>query len=69
MRRRKVLRRGWFGDTVSYAYLTILAAIAAFPLFWILLLLYQEQGRADQEPYRYFPKEISFENFQIVFDS
>lgn len=50
MRRRKVLRRGWFGDTVSYAYLTILAAIAAFPLFWILLSSIKSKGELTRNP-------------------
>ena len=31
MGRKKLLRRGWFGSTVSYLYLSILAVIAAFP--------------------------------------
>ena len=28
MRKRRLLRRGWFGTSVSYIYLTILAVIA-----------------------------------------
>ena len=37
MDRKLKLKRGWFGDTVSYVYLTILAIIAMFPMVWILL--------------------------------
>ena len=31
MKNKRLLKRGWFGDTVSYIYLTILALIAIFP--------------------------------------
>lgn len=68
MRRRKLLRRGWFGDTVSYIYLTVLAAIAAFPLFWILLSSIKSKGELTRNPTAIFPEEISFENFRIVFE-
>ena len=37
MHKRKHFRRGILGDTISYTYLTILALLAAFPLFWILV--------------------------------
>ena len=40
--RKRMLRRGFWGDTVSYAYLTLLAILAAFPLLWILQI-----GRAS----------------------
>lgn len=33
MHKRKHFRRGILGDTISYTYLTILALLAAFPLF------------------------------------
>lgn len=29
--KRRTLKRGWLGDTVSYVYLTVLAVCAAFP--------------------------------------
>ena len=44
MNRRKMLRHGWFGDTVSYVYLTILAVIAIFPLLWIILSSLKGKG-------------------------
>ena len=31
MDRKLKLKRGWFGDTVSYVYLTILAIISPLP--------------------------------------
>lgn len=66
--RKNLLRRGWFGDTASYVYLTVLSAIAAFPLFWILLSSIKSKGELTRNPTVIFPQEISFENFQIVFE-
>ena len=68
MNRRKMLRRGWFGDTVSYVYLTILAVIAIFPLLWIVLSSLKGKGEIAGNPTAFFPQVISFENYQIVFE-
>ena len=68
MNRRKMLRRGWFGDTVSYVYLTILAVIAIFPLLWIILSSLKGKGEIASNPTAFFPQVISFENYQIVFE-
>lgn len=68
MNRRKMLRRGWFGDTVSYVYLTILAVIAIFPLLWIILSSLKGKGEIASNPTAFFPQGISFENYQIVFE-
>ena len=68
MNRRKMLRRGWFGDTVSYVYLTILAVIAIFPLLWIILSSLKGKGEIAGNPTAFFPQVISFENYQIVFE-
>lgn len=65
---KKLLRRGWFGTTVSYVYLSILAVIAAFPLVWILLSSIKSKNELAGDPTSFFPKQISFENFQIVFE-
>ena len=67
MNRRKMLRRGWFGDTASYVYLTILAVIAIFPLLWIILSSLKGKGEIASNPTAFFPQVISFENYQIVF--
>ena len=37
MHKRKFFRRNSLSGAVSYTYLTILAALATFPLLWILL--------------------------------
>ena len=68
MNRRKMLRRGWFGDTVSYVYLTVLAVIAIFPLLWIILSSLKGKGEIAGNPTAFFPQVISFENYQIVFE-
>lgn len=68
MNRRKMLHRGWFGDTVSYVYLTILAVIAIFPLLWIILSSLKGKGEIASNPTAFFPQVISFENYQIVFE-
>ena len=68
MNKRRTLRRGWFGDTVSYVYLTILAVIAMFPLLWIILSSLKGKGEIAGNPTAFFPQVISFENYQIVFE-
>lgn len=68
MNKRRTLRRGWFGDTVSYVYLTILAVIAIFPLLWIILSSLKGKGEIAGNPTAFFPQVISFENYQIVFE-
>lgn len=68
MNKRRTLRRGWFGDTVSYVYLTILAVIAIFPLLWIILSSLKGKGEIAGNPTAFFPQVISFENYQVVFE-
>lgn len=68
MNKRRTLRRGWFSDTVSYVYLTILAVIAIFPLLWIILSSLKGKGEIAGNPTAFFPQVISFENYQIVFE-
>ena len=68
MGRRRFLRRGWFGSTVSYVYLTILAVIAAFPLVWILLSSVKGRGEMTGDPTAFLPKVITFENYRTVLD-
>lgn len=68
MKRRKLLRRGWLGESVSYLYLTVLAAIATFPLLWILLSSVKSRGELTANPTALLPKELTWENFRIVFE-
>lgn len=68
MKRNKLLRRGWFSATVSYTYLTILAVIAIFPLLWIILSSLKGKGELASNPTAFFPQQISFENYRIVFE-
>lgn len=66
--RRKRLRRGFWGDTVSYVYLTLLAILAAFPFLWIILSSVKGRGELTQNPTAILPRQITFENFRIVFE-
>lgn len=68
MKNRRLLRRGWFGDTVSYVYLTILAGIAVFPLLWIILSSLKSKGEITGDPTSFFPKEITFDYYKTVFN-
>lgn len=66
--RKRTLRRGFLGDTVSYVYLTVLAILAAFPLLWILLSAVKGKGEITGNPTSILPKQITLENFRIVFE-
>lgn len=66
MRKKKLLHRGWFGDTVSYVYLTILAVIATFPLLWILLSSVKGKGEMMSDPTAILPKTVTLDNFRTV---
>lgn len=68
MKKNRLLRRGWFSATVSYTYLTILAIIAVFPLAWIIVSSLKGKGEIVSNPTVFFPREISFENYRIVFE-
>lgn len=66
--KKRTLRRGFWGDTVSYVYLTVLAILAAFPLLWILLSAVKGKGEITGNPTSILPREATFENFRIVFE-
>lgn len=66
--RKRTLRRGFLGDTVSYVYLTVLAILAAFPLLWILLSAVKGKGEITGNPTSILPKQFTLENFRIVFE-
>lgn len=67
MRKRKLLRSGWFGSTVSYLYLTVLTVIAIFPLVWILLSSVKGKGEIAGNPTSFFAKEVTLEYYKTVF--
>src|SRR5699024_3035225 len=52
---------------ISYIYLTILAILAAFPLLWILSTSLKTSGESAGNPTKFFPKQITFENYITVF--
>ena len=66
MNHKKLLRRGWLGNTISYVYLTILAVIAAFPLLWILLSSIKSKGELTGNPTGILPKEVTLDFFKTV---
>ena len=68
MHKRKHFRRGILGDTISYTYLTILALLAAFPLFWILVSSVKSKGELTANPTAIFPQVFSLEYYKIVFE-
>lgn len=67
MKRRRLLKHGWLGGAVSYAYLTILSIIAIFPLLWILLSSVKSKGELAGDPTSFLPKSITLDNFKTVF--
>lgn len=67
MEGRRLLKRGWFGNTVSYVYLSILTIIAVFPLLWILLSSVKSKGELAGNPTAFFPEAFTLENYRTVF--
>lgn len=66
MGKKKLLRRGWLGSTVSYVYLTILAVIATFPLLWVILSSVKGRGEMMSDPTAILPKTFTLDNFRTV---
>lgn len=66
MAHKRLLKRGWLGNTVSYIYLTLLAIIAAFPLVWILLSSVKGKGEMTGDPTAFFPKVLTLDNYRTV---
>ena len=64
--RRPILRPGWFGTAVSYAYLTILTVVAAFPLAWVLVSSVKAPGELTTNPTSFWPKELTLQHYQTV---
>lgn len=64
--RRSVLPRGWFGSAVSYAYLTVLAVLAAFPLVWVLLSSVKSKGELTGDPTAILPRQVTLEYYRTV---
>lgn len=55
--------------TISYAYVTILSIIAAFPLFWIIVCSLKSPGELSSNPTALLPDKITFEYyFRVIND-
>ena len=68
MKNKRLLKRGWFGDTVSYIYLTILALIAIFPMAWVLLTSVKGKGEMTGDPTCILPKALTLDNYRTVIE-
>ena len=66
MRRKKLFRANSLGGAFSYLYLTLLVAIASFPLLWIVLSSVKAKGELTGNPTAFWPQQFSLENFGIV---
>lgn len=64
--RHRALRPGWFGTTISYIYLTVLTALAAFPLAWVLLSSVKAPGELSTDPTSLWPRELTLQHYQTV---
>ncbi len=63
---RRRLPHGWFGTTVSYAYLVVLTVLAMFPLVWVLLSSVKAPGDITSDPTALWPKELTLQHYQTV---
>lgn len=52
---------------VSYAYLTILAVIATFPLVWIILSSLKSNSELTGNPTGFWPQHFTLDSFRTVF--
>lgn len=68
MRKQNLLKRGWFGATVSYTYLTILSIIASFPLLWIILSSLKSKGEITTNPTGIWPHTFTLDYYRTVLD-
>lgn len=66
IKRQKVLKNGWFGDVISYLYLSGLALTAMFPLLWILLCSVKGKGELLNNPTKLIPRTFTLGNFKNV---
>lgn len=66
MHRKKLLKHGWFGSTISYIYLTILSIVAMFPLVWILLSSVKSKGELTGDPTAFLPNKFTLDYYRIV---
>lgn len=68
MGKKSLFRKDHISGFISYLYLTVLAVLALFPLVWILLSSIKGKGEITSNPTAFFPKEITFEYYRIVFN-
>lgn len=66
MNNRKVLKRGWFGSSISYVYLIILTIFSVFPLLWILLSSVKSKGEITKYPTEILPRQFTLDYYKTV---
>lgn len=64
--KKRVFKRGFVGDAVSYVYLSILAILAVFPLYWVVVSSLKSKGEITGNPTALWPTQFSLENFKTV---
>lgn len=58
-----------FTQTVCHIYLSILAVIASFPLFWIIISSIKGKGELTGNPTSIFPTQVTLEYYRhVIFD-
>lgn len=67
MNKNKIVRRGLFSGTLSYAYLLVLSVFAVFPLVWILISSVKGKGEIFANATSLIPKTVTLENYKTVF--
>lgn len=63
---RQFVKRGWFGTSISYIYLSVLAVLTSFQLLWIVVSSIKAPGELLSNTTSFFPKKISFEYYYRV---
>lgn len=64
--KRRLLKTGFFGDTVSYLYLIILSVMAVFPLYWVLISSVKGKGEITGNPTALWPEQFTLDNYTKV---
>ncbi len=67
--KHQILKKGIVSGSISYIYLSLLAIVAIFPLFWVLISSVKSKGEITGSPTKIWPTLFSGENYRIVLDN
>lgn len=56
----------YIGNLIRYTYLSVLAIIAIFPLFWVVISSVKGRGEMTSDPTALFPKTFTLEYYRHV---